>query len=599
MHKILLLLSCLSFLSTQIISQTFINSDESLDSKDYLKFSRKSFITKQANQIEPDWIFDTKATILSSLKCGDLNADGIKEVVISTMDTSSNPYAGGFIFVLDIEGNNLNGFPKRITGSPIPATVAIGDLNNDDSLEIVVGSWNQLLVYDQHGNMLPGFPKNFGTSVAVTLFDVDKDGFLEIIYPSSNKNLYVFNYDGSLVTGWPQTLPEMPGSPAIADIDNDSEFEIVAGTFEGPVSPDPFYFYAWESDGNIMNGFPIALSGVIKSTPAIGDLDDDGSKEIVVLSYDDTNDDSLYVFDASGNLKSGFPVACRYARLSSPALGDLDFDGNLEIIIGGYDNGIEMLYGFHHNGFLIQNYPVLLYHPGNTSNINSSPVICDIDGDTTTVEIVVKTQDYVFAIHQDTSSVSGFPYFIDDENNSGTQGPSPLVDDLDNDGDIEYVFASIAGKIHFFDMPYSYNNNFGFWNSYKHDMQNTGAILPIPIFTNVKDEDYTVVSDFHLMQNYPNPFNPTTKIKFSIPAGTKRDVSVHLKVYDVLGNEIATLVNEEKPAGTYEVEFNSHSGEVRNLPSGISVKGGYASGVYFYQLQVGDFVATKKMVLMK
>jgi len=115
MHKILLLLSCLSFLSTQIISQTFINSDESLDSKDYLKFSRKSFFTEQVNQITPDWIYDTKATVLSSLKCGDLNVDGIKEVVISTMDTSSNPYAGGFIFVLDIHGNNLNGFPKRIT----------------------------------------------------------------------------------------------------------------------------------------------------------------------------------------------------------------------------------------------------------------------------------------------------------------------------------------------------------------------------------------------------------------------------------------------------------------------------------------------------
>jgi hypothetical protein len=66
---------------------------------------------------------------------------------------------------------------------------------------------------------------------------------------------------------------------------------------------------------------------------------------------------------------------------------------------------------------------------------------------------------------------------------------------------------------------------------------------------------------------------------------------VILKVYDILGNEIATLVNEEKPAGEYEVEFNStsHSGEVRNLTSGI----------YFYQLRAGDFVQTKKMILLK
>ena len=592
MQKILQLLSCFSFFSVQVFSQTLISSDQSLDDKAYLNFNHSISLSEQLNQVVPDWIYDTKATILSSLKSGDLNADGVKEIIISTMDTSSNPYAGGFLYVLDTDGNNLTGWPKRIAGSPVPATVAIGDIDNDDSLEVVVGSWSQLLVYDHHGNMLPGFPKNYGTSQAATLFDIDKDGFFEIIYPSSNNNLYVFNNDGSLLTGWPQTLTEMPGSPAVADIDNDEEFEIVTGTFQGPVSPDPFLFYAFENDGNIVNGFPIPLSGVIKSAPAIGDLDDDGSKEIIVLSYDDSNDDSLYVFDAAGNLKAGFPVGVKYARLSSPALGDVDSDGDLEIIVGGYENFIEMINGFHHDGSIIQNFPVHLYHPGSTSNINSSPVICDIDGDTTNVEIVVKAQDYIFAIHQDTSTVTGFPYFIDDENNSGTQGPSPLVDDLDNNGDIEYVFASIAGEIHFFDMPEFYNDNFGFWNSYKHDMQNTGSILPIPVFTDVEDEDYQVVADYRLFQNYPNPFNPGTRIKFNIPKEVKSETrDVTLKVYDVLGNEVVTLVNEEKPAGSYEVEFNAirHSGGVRNLPSGI----------YFYQLQTGSFIATKKMVLMK
>jgi hypothetical protein len=68
---------------------------------------------------------------------------------------------------------------------------------------------------------------------------------------------------------------------------------------------------------------------------------------------------------------------------------------------------------------------------------------------------------------------------------------------------------------------------------------------------------------------------------------------VSIKVYDVLGGEIATLVNEEKPAGTYEVEFNSHSGSVR------SAGGGLPSGVYFYQLKSGNFVDTKKMILLK
>ncbi len=278
-------------------------------------------------------------------------------------------------------------------------------------------------------------------------------------------------------------------------------------------------------------------------------------------------------------LKTGFPVGVHYARLSSPALGDIDGDGDLEIIVGGLDN-TEILYGFHHDGSVIQNFPVLLNHPGSSFNINSSPVICDIDGDTTTVEIVVKVNDYIFAIHNDSTLVNGFPYFINDENQSGTYGPSPLVDDFDNDGDIEFVFSSIAGKIHFFDMPEAYNKNFVFWNSYKHDMQNTSAIFPIEIFTDVNDFDSWIPSEFALFQNYPNPFNPRTKIKYSIPQSSQ----VIVKVFDVLGNEIQTLVNEYKIAGTYKMTL-----QAKNL----------SSGIYFYQLNAGSFVETKKMILLK
>jgi len=104
------------------------------------------------------------------------------------------------------------------------------------------------------------------------------------------------------------------------------------------------------------------------------------------------------------------------------------------------------------------------------------------------------------------------------------------------------------------------------------------------IVVSVANEE-TIPSAFSLEQNYPNPFNPKTNIGFRI---SDRGF-VSLKIFDVLGNEVNTLVNEELEAGTYEVEFNSHSGEVRNL----------TSGVYFYQLNDGSLVQTKKMVLMK
>jgi uncharacterized Ntn-hydrolase superfamily protein len=87
-------------------------------------------------------------------------------------------------------------------------------------------------------------------------------------------------------------------------------------------------------------------------------------------------------------------------------------------------------------------------------------------------------------------------------------------------------------------------------------------------------------NSFYLYQNSPNPFNPTTSIQYAI--GSRQ--FVQLKVYDVLGNEVATLVNEEKPAGTYDVQFDASA-----LPSGI----------YFYKLKAGSFAETKKMILLK
>ncbi len=100
-----------------------------------------------------------------------------------------------------------------------------------------------------------------------------------------------------------------------------------------------------------------------------------------------------------------------------------------------------------------------------------------------------------------------------------------------------------------------------------------------------KQSDNEKPADFSLSQNYPNPFNPTTTILFSLPVYSY----VVIKVYDILGREIATLVNEEKAPGSYEVKFNAHSNGGNNL----------ASGIYFYRITAGSFTATKKFVLLK
>ena len=101
------------------------------------------------------------------------------------------------------------------------------------------------------------------------------------------------------------------------------------------------------------------------------------------------------------------------------------------------------------------------------------------------------------------------------------------------------------------------------------------------IIASVKETTLNHIPDKYLLgQNYPNPFNPSTKIKYSIPQSS----NVKIEVYDIIGNSIETLINKEQPAGTYELTWYA---------------GGLPSGIYFYQLSAGDFISTKKMILMK
>jgi hypothetical protein len=101
-----------------------------------------------------------------------------------------------------------------------------------------------------------------------------------------------------------------------------------------------------------------------------------------------------------------------------------------------------------------------------------------------------------------------------------------------------------------------------------------------PITTDVKETDTEIPQAFALSQNYPNPFNPSTTISYQLPTQSH----VTLKMFDVLGREVASLVSETVPAGTYKKSWNAK---------------GLASGIYFYRLQAGSFVETKKLILMR
>ena len=111
--------------------------------------------------------------------------------------------------------------------------------------------------------------------------------------------------------------------------------------------------------------------------------------------------------------------------------------------------------------------------------------------------------------------------------------------------------------------------------------------IDLNLLIDINNEQLQILNEFSLSQNYPNPFNPSTVIHYSIPNVTLSEVEgsrVQLKIYDILGNEVATLVNKEQPAGNYEVNFDASS---------------LSSGVYLYKLITGIYSETKKMLLLK
>lgn len=200
---------------------------------------------------------------------------------------------------------------------------------------------------------------------------------------------------------------------------------------------------------------------------------------------------------------------------------------------------------------------------GTVRTINKTEVICFSD----------RAYQFTLDVASDTNGV--YTQVVDRTGNT-TPGAveSPIIDTF-GPVDTRYVRITVTGA-HEYGGP---------WTSIiESRIFNSSEVVDV-------EEAYAVPSDFKLFQNYPNPFNPTTVISYQVPVGGL----VTLKVYDILGKEIATLVNEQKSAGTHKIDFDA---------AGLAGRQGLASGVYLYRMHVygsgnNEFIQTKKMLLLK
>ncbi|MFO7614844.1 MAG: T9SS type A sorting domain-containing protein [Bacteroidales bacterium] len=254
----------------------------------------------------------------------------------------------------------------------------------------------------------------------------DNDPDLEIIYAVGNQ-VYAFNSNGSLVSGWPRTLDyPTDGAPAFGDIDGDGYGEIVVTTHQ-PATFAVGSIYAFEINGANVQGFPVSTVGGALRTPVLADLDGDGALEIIVTIRKHP-EGFIHVYRGNGTMFPGWPQRMDYVPGSAAAAGDITGNGVPEVIAQSYYG----LHAFTADGMLMPGFP---YYPGTNRVFSySTPVLADINQNGLR-EIICgdhaldSGNGAIHVVKNDGTAFPGWPKFT----NAWVYGP-PSVGDIDGDG---------------------------------------------------------------------------------------------------------------------------------------------------------------------
>ncbi len=318
---------------------------------------------------------------------GDVNGDGRQEVVFSI--------SSGGTYAVDPDGKVLRGFPIKKSGMfPRDASPVLADLNGDGKKEIIASLAgynykNYIFVFDGDGKTMDGWERGSvaisSTNATPSVADINNDGSLDVIIGDWDYNMNAFDRFGNPLGGsWNQNKgAPFISSPGITDIDNDGYLEIFNMSTGDAV-------YAWNSEGDALEGWPVTIGGYPagenkRPSVAIGDIDLDGKKEIIVPHLMGL----ASVIDLEGNIKWSKYLA-PYLN-ASPIIANVDDDPELEIIFAqnSYtDFGITI---FNHDGSELGVFP-------SYGSISATPVACDIDNDGKTELIIANINGQVFIV---------------------------------------------------------------------------------------------------------------------------------------------------------------------------------------------------------
>ena len=368
----------------------------------------------------------------------DLDNDGIEEIIYGDYN--------GFVHVLNADGTIFGDgtFPFE-TGNQIWGAAASADLDGDGLTDFTIPSKSKhLYIFDKNGLKLDYDAEKYllGTPA---IGNIDDDSDLEIIfsgYSSSNK-VFAINPDGSDVAGFPFELGEkVKIGVALADFNGNGKVDIVVGT-------DSDKIHLIYDDGTEAPGFPVLVGDKVQSAPSI--LDVDGSKVIFV----GCNDNNLYAINSDGSLR--FSILTTDKVFNSPAF--IEYNNSIYIFFSD-DNGI--LYAVDTEGNSLYGWPI-----DAGAVISKSVAFSDMNNDGIVEIIAVTEMADVLAFNMD-----GSPYTDVPMENEFTFTASPLIHDMDGDGDLE-ILAGSTNSLIALDIKSS-GSTVGYWNMYRGNNQRTG-----------------------------------------------------------------------------------------------------------------------------
>ncbi|MEZ5359060.1 MAG: S8 family serine peptidase [Candidatus Zixiibacteriota bacterium] len=541
---------------------------------------------------------------------GDIDGDGIKEIVVGT---SKGVYA------YKPDGSLLPGFPAH-TDKDLRTIAAFDDIDGDGLLDIIISGDNILTCLNYRGETIPGWPNNASTGMTYVNFPIPvatrlyEESDSVVLYMSRQGEVNAYRYSGDsyfyslngLFTALDPNIFDTANTSGlatpfvtVADLEPDGELDVVS--IYG-AALDESGVYIWDSrNGLAQDGWdtPQARNVSRVAGGMLADITGDGSLEIITAGTDSLNHLKIFITRADRQEVPGWPVELPdvYNWIgNAPICVDLDGDDYKEILIGYFNWDIAHIYAFRHDGTsYLDNPPYIPYGLFATvQNTIGHLIVADIDGDGQ-VNVITRGghlfpfstgYEKVFAWNPDGTMTEGFPMITPTAPMGVYPSPiCPVIDDIDNDGFVDMIMCGSGDQLFVYGFDAPYNASRMPWPKYMRDAKNSGINPDRRIITDVDDDTDVLPNTFEITDNYPNPFNPSTTIRFALDRAT--DIS--LEIYNILGQKVRTVASGRYPAGVFEVNWDGTD----------KFNDAVASGVYLARLSGNGNQSTRKMMLLR